>query len=65
MPERAYTYRGDRMTDPALAGRRCVAVLRQDGKCVTGRSAMLVRFDGEEEPRVVQRRMLRKAAAAA
>lgn len=60
MPDRAYTYRGDRMTDPALAGRRCVAVARADGKCITGRSAMLVVFDGETDPRVVQRRHLRK-----
>lgn len=64
MPERAYTYLGDRYTDPRLKGRRCVAVLRADGKCVTGRSAMLVTFDGETEPRVVQRRMLRRVADA-
>lgn len=60
--QRGYTYRGDRLTDPALRGARCAAVLRPDGKCITGRSAMLVRFDGEDAPRVVQRRWLRKVA---
>ena len=59
MPRR-YTYLGDRMTDPALVGRRCTAVLRADDKCILGRSAMLVLFDGEGAPRVVQRRRLRK-----
>lgn len=57
---REYIYRGDRLTDQRLRGARCAAVLRGDGKCVTGRSAMLVRFDGEEAPRVVERRQLRR-----
>ncbi len=56
-----YVYRGDRLTDSTLRGARCVAVRRPDGKCITGRSAMLVLFDGEQAPRVVQRRQLRKA----
>ena len=56
----AYVYRGDRLTDPVLRGARCVAARRPDGKCITGRSAMLVLFDGESVPRVVQRRQLRK-----
>ena len=56
-----YTYRGDRLTDPALRGASCVAVKRADGKCITGRGAMLVTFDGETEPRVVLRRQLRKS----
>jgi hypothetical protein len=55
-----YVYRGDRLTDPKLRGAGCEAVRRPDGKCITGRSAMLVLFDGETEPRVVQRRQLRK-----
>ena len=62
---RRYTYLGDRMTDPALVGRRCAAVLRPDEKCILGRSAMLVLFDGEDVPRVVQRRRLRKLPAMA
>jgi len=54
-----YVYLGDRMTDPALRRQPCDPVLRQDGKCITGRGAMLVRFaDGLE--RVVVRRLLRK-----
>jgi hypothetical protein len=60
--QRAYTYLGDRWTDPALRGQRCEAVTRADGKCVSGRGAMLVRFAGEDAPRVVVRRMLRKVA---
>jgi hypothetical protein len=55
-----YRYRGDRLTDPALRGKPCVAVRRPDGKCITGGSKMLVRFDGETHPRVVLRRQLRK-----
>lgn len=62
---RRYTYLGDRMTDPILVGQRCSAVLRADDKCILGRSAMLVLFDGEDAPRVVQRRRLRKLAPAA
>ena len=62
---RRYVYLGDRLTDRALAGQRCSAVLRSDGKCVLGRSAMLVLFDGEGAPRVVQRRLLRKRPATA
>lgn len=54
-----YTYRGDRMTEPVLRGARCVAVKRPDGKCITGRGAMLVTFEGETAPRVVLRRQLR------
>lgn len=54
-----YIYLGDRMTDPKWKGAACDPVLRADGKCITGRSVMLVRFkDGL--PRVVIRRLLRK-----
>lgn len=61
---RRYTYRGDRMTDPALVGASCEAVLRADGKCICGKlSTMLVLFDGEALPRVVLRRHLRKIVA--
>lgn len=57
---RRYRYLGDRLTDPALKGALCAAVLRPDGKCVHGRGAMLVWFDGEFTPRVVIARLLRK-----
>lgn len=63
MTERRYVYRGDRLTDPALKGAPCVAVLREDGKCVRGRGNMLVQFDGEDAPRVVLARQLRKVEA--
>lgn len=56
-----YLYRGDRLTDPNLKGAPCVAVDRGDGKCVRGKNGnMLVRFDGEDSPRVVLARQLRK-----
>ncbi len=63
MPERSYIYLGDRLTDPSLKGARCSAVLRPDGKCIRGRGSMLVRFDGEDAPRVVIARLLRKVNA--
>ena len=56
-----YVYLGDRLTDPVLRGALCVGVRGANGKAITGRSAMLVRFDGEDSPRVVLRRMLRKS----
>lgn len=59
---RRYMYRGDKITDPALKGARCSAVLQPSGKCISGRSAMLVLFDGEQVARVVMRRQLRKVA---
>lgn len=60
--ERRYRYLGDHMTAPELVGRECVAVLRADGKCIISQrmGTMLVQFDGEELPRVVLRRRLRK-----
>ena len=59
-----YVYRGDRLTDPKLKGKRCVAVRNPiTGKCITQRSAMLVMFEGEIVPRVVQRRQLRKTTS--
>lgn len=54
-----YIYLGDRMTDPRWKGAECDPVLRADGKCITGRGAMLVRFS-DGHPRVVIRRLLRK-----
>jgi hypothetical protein len=59
---RRYRYLGDRMTDLALRGALCAAVLRADGKCIRGRGSMLVRFDGQTHPRVVLARLLRKVA---
>lgn len=58
--ERRYVYLGDRLTDPKLVGSRCVAVTRVDGRCICGRSSMLVVFAGEAAPRVVLRRRLRR-----
>ena len=54
-----YRYLGDRLTDAALVGRQCEPVRRPDGKCVVGRGAGLVTFEGETVPRVVIRRRLR------
>ncbi|MDB4876409.1 MAG: hypothetical protein JWM41_2855 [Gemmatimonadetes bacterium] len=59
---RRYVYLGDHYTDRALVGAQCEAVLRADGKCIVGKlGTMLVLFHGEQRPRVVIRRRLRKA----
>lgn len=58
-----YVYLGDRLTDPALVRRACDPVRRSDGKCIVGGSKQLVRFEGEDAPRVVLRRRLRVAGA--
>lgn len=42
-----YIYLGDKLTDPALKGQECEAVLRADGKCICaggGKVGMLVSF---------------------
>ena len=55
-----YTYLGDRITDPALKGQLCTAVLRDDGKCIRGKNgSMLVEFDSGRTA-VVIGRLLRK-----
>jgi hypothetical protein len=54
-----YIYLGDRQTDPALKGKACKAVRRQDGKCIRGKNgSMLVMF--EQCTVVVVGRLLRK-----
>lgn len=56
-----YIYKGDKLTDPALKDKECIAVLRPDGKCICaglGKVGMLVAF-GEKQV-VVNRRLLRK-----
>jgi hypothetical protein len=55
-----YRYLGDSMTDPALKGVNCSAVLRTDGKCIRGKNdSMLVEFAGGRQA-VVIGRLLRK-----
>jgi hypothetical protein len=55
----SYRYLGDRHTDPALKGMLCKAVRRVDGKCIRGKTNMLV--VGEDGKRyVVIGRLLRK-----
>lgn len=54
-----YTYRGDRLTDPALKGMLCSAVRRPDGKCIRGRGNMLVE-SANGRRYVVLARQLRK-----
>ena len=60
MSERRYAYRGDRLTDPALKGATCVAVLNEVGKCIRRKRAMLVKFDHEDVARVVLAHRLRR-----
>ena len=40
-----YTYRGDRLTDPALRGMQCDPVRRADGKCIRGRMGTMLVVD--------------------
>lgn len=55
-----YRYLGDKFTDPALKGKGCDAVRRQDGKCIRGKNgSMLVRFE-DGIISVVIGRLLRK-----
>jgi len=61
MTARRYFYLGDRQTDGELVGATCFAVLDGRGKCIRGRGSMLVLFAGEDAPRVVLARLLRKA----
>ncbi|QDK79574.1 hypothetical protein EXU85_13565 [Spirosoma sp. KCTC 42546] len=58
--KRHYKYLGDRMTDPALKGLSCRAVLQEDNKCIRGRNgSMLVQFDSGPIVHVIGR-LLRK-----
>lgn len=43
-----YIYRGDKLTAPELKGQHCKAVRRADGKCIRGRSKILVEFQNGE-----------------
>jgi len=54
-----YIYLGDRLTDPDLKGKKCDPVLRFNGKCITGRSKMMVVFENGIK-HVVLRYRLRK-----
>lgn len=59
-----YRYLGDRLTDTKLVNAECVAVLNARGKCIRGRGTMLVQFTGEDAPRAVLARRLRKVVGA-
>jgi hypothetical protein len=52
-----YTYLGDTWTRQDLRGALCDAVPRHDGKCITRRGSMLVRFASGETHVVLVRRL--------
>jgi hypothetical protein len=54
-----YTYRGDRLTDPALRGLQCDPVRRTDGKCVCGKNGNMLVEDAQGRRYVVLGRQLR------
>jgi len=58
-----YIYLGDKLTDSLLVGMQCDPVRRRDGKCVVGRSKMLV-VDQSGRQHVVLRRRLRRTVEA-
>jgi hypothetical protein len=55
-----YTYRGDKLTDPALKGMQCSAVRRPDGKCIRGRNGNMLVVDGAGRLHNILGRQLRK-----
>lgn len=55
-----YTYRGDRLTDPALKGITVTAVRRADRKCVRGRNGNMLVQAEDGRRIVVLARQLRK-----
>lgn len=60
MTHHVYIYRGDRLTDGALKGMLCTAVRRPDGKCITGKTGVMLVEDRHGARWVVLRRQLRK-----
>lgn len=55
-----YIYHGDKLTSPLLRKKECLAVRRDDGKCIRGKNgSMLVHFPGFGDC-VVIGRLLRK-----
>lgn len=55
-----YTYRGDRLTDPALKGAIVHAVRNSAGKCIRGRNANMLVVTDDGRKVVVLARQLRK-----
>ncbi|MHA4842941.1 hypothetical protein ACX0G7_02195 [Flavitalea antarctica] len=54
-----YIYLGDRNTVSDLKGKACIAVRRDDGKCIRGKNgSMLVSFEGVRHN--IPARLLRK-----
>ena len=53
-----YIYMGDKLTDKRFKGGVCTAIRKKSGKCIRGRSKMLVSFNGEKV--VVLAKRLRK-----
>lgn len=56
----AYTYLGDRLTDPALKGARVHAIRRADGKCIRGRNGSMLVVTDDGRRIIVIARLLRK-----
>ncbi len=56
-----YMYLGDKLTDAKYKGNNCLAVRRNDGKCIRGKNGnMLVKFTTGQTVNVVAR-LLRKS----
>jgi len=55
-----YRYLGDRLTDTPLKSMICTAVRRPDGKCITGKTGVMLVQDMQGCQHVVLRRKLRK-----
>lgn len=52
-----YIYLGDRLTSPEFKNKLCNPVLRKNGKCITGKSTMLVKFESGKIVNVLRYRL--------
>ncbi len=61
MEAQKYIYHGDKLTDPELKKKVCIAVRKSNGKCIRGRNGnFLVQFIESGRVTVVIGRLLRK-----
>ena len=52
-----YIYLGDKLTDKKYKNKKCWAVLKPNGKCIRGKSKMLVEFNDNKKQLVIAYRL--------
>jgi len=56
-----YIYKGDRLTNADFKNKHCVAIKKDDGKCIRGKNGnMLVYFPGLKIKAIILAKRLRK-----